>query len=117
MKPQETKRFLVFCEPCAYKKIVTEDELKTLPTIKRADIQGHINELDKQTRKIIKKPPIKKNMLTKCPKCGRGVIVKNLPPSYTSAFDQKDKVSKQTQEEEAWLARLKDGTPEKRKDD
>ena len=65
----QVKRFLLFCEPCAYKQIFESDEPDSLIMMKVSDIPGGVPVLDPKTNKAIVKPATKPNRKAKCPKC------------------------------------------------
>lgn len=72
-----TKKIL-FCEACGYKQLVNENELNLVP---RMDIQNGTKDLNKKK--------LKQNMMSKCPKCGRGVILKRLTEAYLKNENRK----------------------------
>ena len=52
MKMEKIKRFLVFCEPCSYKKIHTSDMPQGLTQIKVAAVPGKIPTLKNPNHKL-----------------------------------------------------------------
>ncbi len=104
-----SKPMLLFCEPCSYKQIIDDKaDLTDMPT---APVQKHIPVLDPKTNKTVPSKFEPQKRKVKCPKCGRGVYLKSLPPSYTSV------IKKRADEEEAKRLieerkkRIEDGLP------
>lgn len=64
------KQFLLFCEACGFKKIIeNEDEVnKILRVCIQKSIKSEVNA--------------EQPLMTKCSKCGRGVILKRLTKAY-----------------------------------
>lgn len=111
MKPEKTKRFLLFCEPCAYRKIFDTDKPEGLYLSKSSAVPLKTIKMgdDVDKSKSFKEQPIK----SKCPKCGRGVILKKLPQVYAKSYDEVDKRKQKEQEEYEKKKRIEDGTPKK----
>ena len=89
-------KLLLFCEPCAYKKIITEDDI--VKNIPRKEIPGVIPYMDLETKLIKEKKSINQSTMSKCPKCGRGVILKRLPEAYTKAQNEQQKLEHEEKE-------------------
>lgn len=105
------KRTMIFCEPCGFKKIIEPDEELNLTEIPTCPVPIDIPKLDPLTNKAKTKPAKVRNKKYKCPKCGRGVAVKELQAAYSSAFKKIDE-----EEEKARMAldkqkRIEDGKP------
>jgi len=88
--------FLLFCEPCAYKKIITEDIAHE--DIPRSKIPGGIPYKDLETKSIKEKKQISQPLMRKCPNCGRGVILKRLTEAYTKAQTEQEKLQHEEKE-------------------
>lgn len=160
-RQEKIKRFLVFCEPCAYKKIYLSDKPDGLTEIKTSPIPRHIPTLknpnhkmlpididqltsegwkqvdgDGKTSLIFEKSGTtkmlvphqngwcecalnlsvhKQNTKVKCPKCGRGVVVKKLPDVYSNSYDEIDRREQAAKEAQEKKKRIEDGTPPKLK--
>jgi predicted RNA-binding Zn-ribbon protein involved in translation (DUF1610 family) len=56
-------------------------------------------------------PGVRKNRMYKCPKCGRGVVLRELVTAYVSAFDQLDRRREQERIEKEKVKRIEDGKP------
>ena len=68
-------KYLIYCQICACKRLVTDDDIKDLSISKSSDIQAGIPKQDPLT----KKTEIPKNKLgkskVKCPNCGRVIFI------------------------------------------
>jgi predicted methyltransferase len=115
MKQEKTKRFLVFCEPCSYKKILNTDKPEDMVQIKVSPVPGGAPKLDPKTGKTITRPTTNQCNKVKCPKCGRGVVLKPLPDVYSKSYDEIDKREQKAKEEIEKKKRIEDGTPIKYK--
>ncbi len=113
MRQEKIKRFLVFCEPCAYKKIYSTDNPEDLIQIKVSPIPGGSPRLEKG--KTVERPAKKQLNKVKCPNCGRGVVMKPLPDVYSKSYDEIDKREQKAKEEAEKKKRIEDGTPTKYK--
>lgn len=127
---QRPKRMMLFCEPCGYKQILESNEFpKDLPEIKTCPVQTNIPVLDPKTNKTINVPTLdpKSNEVInkaarpqpkkyKCPKCGRGVRLKELLKPYAMALDKVDEEKEQQRLEADKKKRLADGLPDKKPD-
>jgi len=111
MRQEKIKRFLVFCEPCSYKKIYDTNSPEDLTQIKVSQVPGGTPRLEKG--KIVDRPTHKQLAKVKCPKCGRGVVLKPLPDVYSKSYDEIDKQEQQVREEAEKRKRIEDGTPHK----
>lgn len=122
---QPAKRMMLFCEPCGYKRILEAEELpKDLPEIKSCAVQTNIPTIDSVTNKAINVPvvdPKTKQLVNKserpqpkkfkCPKCGRGVRLKELLKPFATALEKVDKEKELQRLEADKQQRLKDGIP------
>ena len=110
MKKEQKKRKILFCEPCGYKEIVEVedigDEYQEIP-----DVPGGSPTLDPVTKKVVTKKGIRREKKKKCPKCGRGVFLKNLPAAYTKTIKSIEKREEKEKQESERLKRLEDGKP------
>ncbi len=113
---QSTKRKMIFCEPCSFKKIIEPGEDTGLVEIKTAAIPGGIPELDPLTNKVKNKPSTPALKKFKCPRCGRGVILKDLQQAYAKTLKQIDDKKEQDRIAKDKEERLKDGVPEVKND-
>lgn len=84
-------KFILFCEPCAYKKIITEELAKNYEEIPRSTVPGGYPYIDKETKSVKEKKATEQPVMSKCPNCGRGVVLKRLPETYTKARKEQDK--------------------------
>jgi DNA-directed RNA polymerase subunit M/transcription elongation factor TFIIS len=75
-KQKKIKRFIVYCEPCGFKKIVDEDSLNEFFINETTSVFGGAPFIDIITKKTKKKKNVKRNIQVRCPKCGRGVSTK-----------------------------------------
>jgi hypothetical protein len=88
------KRWIVFCEICSYKQIVEGEEFKV-----------DLHQI---------KTTIKDQIKLKCPKCGRGITVRNLPGAYSSTIKEIEEKQKKEHAERERKKRIEDGTPVQR---
>lgn len=118
MTNQPKRRKMLYCEPCSYKQIIEcEDEID-LFEIKSSDIQRNIPRLNPATKRPEEKPKFKQAKRYKCPKCGRGIVLKDLQGSYAMTYKQIDQRLEKERIEEDRRKRIEDGKPpEKVKDD
>lgn len=117
-KQTNNKRWIVYCEPCGYKQIVTEDLDVDLNEIPLADIPGGAPRLNLVTKKIVERKSVSRNKTYKCPKCGRGISSKTLPEVYTKTIKEREKLEEKEREKQEREQRIKDGLlPEKPKFD
>lgn len=108
------KRWMIFCEPCNFKKIVIEGDDIDLTSLPLADVPGGAPRLDPSTKKATDRKSKPRNKAFKCPHCGRGIISKVLPDVYAKTIkEREDKLEKDNYEQER-KQRIKDGLlPEK----
>lgn len=100
-------RFLLFCEPCSFKKVIIDEIAKNYEGLPRAAVPGGYPAWDEESKSIKARKTIQQPTMANCPKCGRGVILKRLPDTYTRARDEqarfhqeeKDKQKKWEQEQ------------------
>lgn len=112
----QPKRFLLFCEPCAFKQIFETDQPDTLTMMKVSDVPGGAPQLDPKTNKAVAKPVTKANPKAKCPKCGRGVVLKKLPDVYVKSFSEIDSRRQKEKDDFERAQRIKDGQPPQKPD-
>jgi hypothetical protein len=111
-KPKTIKKMMVFCEPCSFKMILENDQIpENLVEIKTSMIPGGIPELDSKTGKTKLKPQNKQNKRYKCPKCGRGLVTKELQGAYLTTIKQIEQKAEIQKMEEDRKKRLEDGKP------
>ncbi len=75
----KTKELLLFCEACGFKKITQQDNVELSS---RSNVQNGIKD------KTMDQPP-----MTKCPNCGRGVILKRLTEAYLKKNETKNQTT------------------------
>ena len=112
MRQQKSSRYFIYCEPCSYKKIYEEDS-NDLTQIKVSPIPGGCPKLEKG--KTVVKKSTKQLSKVKCPKCGRGVVLKPLPEVYAKSFADIEAKQQKAREEFERQKRIEDGTPLKPK--
>ncbi len=111
-KKQVISRWLLFCEPCSYKQIITADEPgEGLVEIKTSPVPTGIPAIDPQTKKIKTALPLPQPKKVKCPQCGRGVVIRKLPDVYANAFKAVDEITRKEQEALEKKKRIEDGKP------
>jgi len=112
-KPDNTKRWFLFCEPCAFKKIIKADDPADagLVEIPQAKIPGGVPVLDPKTKKAKDKPDLSRMKKFKCPQCGRGVMIKKLPEVYEKAYKEIDEEKRKKEQELEKQRRIEDGKP------
>lgn len=93
------------------------DKPEDMVAIKVSDVPGNIPQLDPVAGKTITKPNLKSLPKVKCPKCGRGVIIKKLPETYTKTFAEIDEKNRKEAELLDRKKRVEDGRPLKREQD
>lgn len=127
-KMEANKRWFITCDYCSYKKIFeSSDEgplvqnrpkdITGMVEIKTSPVPGGTPQLDPHTNKTIVKPEKPQPKKTKCPKCGRGVIIKKLPDVYVNMYKEIDENEKKSRVDAEKAQRLKDGQPIKRDKD
>lgn len=117
MDQQKTilKRTMIFCEPCSFKMILEKGCLpESLVEIKTSPIPGGIPQLDPKTGRAKQKPHTNQNKRYKCPKCGRGVVVKELQGAYSTTINQIEMKAQLQKHEEDRRQRIQDGKPPER---
>tara|TARA_Y100000034_G_scaffold104648_1_gene131350 strand:- start:11673 stop:11936 length:264 start_codon:yes stop_codon:yes gene_type:complete len=72
------KKYLVYCEPCGYKRITDGSDDEDLKKVPRSDVPGGAPEIDPITKTVKIKKSTKQPIMVKCPKCGRGIRVRKL---------------------------------------
>jgi hypothetical protein len=72
------KQYLVYCEPCSYKRITDGSDDEDLVKVLRSDVPGGAPQLDPHTKETVTKKSSKQPPMVKCPKCGRGIRVRKL---------------------------------------
>lgn len=111
-------RYYLFCEPCGFKGIIEKNEDHNLTPIPTAPIPGGAPKLDPVTKKTVVSKAIPQMPKFKCPKCGRGVSAKHVPPTIDKIFKQREDAAKQKErkkelEKEGFVNKALDGTDEK----
>lgn len=92
------KRVMLYCEPCGHKQIIEDLDNCKLVAVQRAQIQKHIPVLDEKTNKTVQSKYMDQPKMFKCPSCGRGAAVKELPGSYKGVFDKAEKEEQEKQD-------------------
>lgn len=109
-----TKRWMIFCEPCSFKKIIVEGVDTNMIKMSLADVPGGSPILDPVTKTVTERKAIPRNKAFKCPQCGRGVISKALPDVYVSAYKEREQQQEKENYERERQQRIEDGLlPEK----
>jgi len=116
-KRETVKRYLIFCEPCSFKKVVESDKPEDMVLIKRSPVPGGSPRLDAATKQIKGRPVQEPKTMCKCPQCGRGATLKDLPSVYKMTFEQLDEQARLREEELEKQRRLEDGRPHERRPD
>ena len=113
-KQEPTKRYLIFCEPCSYKRVLEDDNPDDLILIKRSSVPSGYPKIDPQSKKT-KVPKAKENTrMSKCPRCGRGAIIKSLPEVYKNTYKAIDDRNREEQQALERKKRIEDGKPHER---
>ena len=116
MNNSKVKRTMIFCEPCGYKSIIEpKQNPDELTEIVSAKIQAGIPQLE--GNKTVTKPFIERPKMYKCPKCGRGVRVKELLAPYAKAMSEIDQKKELDRLEADKLKRIEDGKPKEKPSD
>lgn len=111
-KRKVNKKMMIFCEPCSFKLIMEENQIpENLVEIKSCSVQGGIPEIDPKTGRIKTKKEINQSKKYKCPKCGRGTILKQLQGAYVSTIKQIESKEEAKKREEEYKQRIEDGKP------
>ena len=113
-KQQPNKRYLLFCEPCSFKKIIETNNPDDLVSIKRSSVPSGSPKLDPATKKTKVSKAKENTKMCKCPRCGRGAIIKNLPEVYKKTYKEIDDSKRKEQEAIERKKRLEDGKPHQR---
>lgn len=113
---KKNDRKMIFCEFCTYKLIVEPNATINLVEIKTSNIPGGIPELDEKTGKMKIKTMKSQNKKYKCPKCGRGVILKDIKGAYKKTFSSIEARKEKEKIEEDLKKRLEDGKPHEKPD-
>lgn len=112
----KAKRMMIFCEPCGHKQIIepkaNPEDLTEIPSTK---IQAGIPQLE--GNKTVTKPFIERPKMYKCPKCGRGVRIKELLTPYAKALSEIDQKRELERLEADKLKRIEDGKPKEKPTD
>ena len=91
-------KFILFCEPCGFKKLI-EDNPENYEKLPRLEIQSKIPYMDKEG-KVVSSKPLVQPIMSKCPKCGRGVILKKITDAYVKTEEKQNLLKeKQCQQE------------------
>lgn len=113
-KTSKIKRYLVFCEPCSFKKIVESDKPEDFFLIKRSAVPSGSPKIDPETKKIKVPKASSQPTMCKCPRCGRGATFKELPPVYAKTYEEIDAKKRKEQEAIERQKRIEDGQPHER---
>lgn len=68
------KRYLLFCEYCAYRRITDGSDASDLHEVKRAPLMTGVPKWNPIEQKTETTAPRKRKRLFKCPKCGRASL-------------------------------------------
>lgn len=117
-KQTNPKKFIVFCEPCSFKQIITSGEDVDLNSIPLSKVPGGAPKIDPVTKKTTEVKSTSRNKAFKCPKCGRGIVSKKLPEVYVKTIKDLEKKEEEKNDEQERQQRIRDGLlPEKPKFD
>jgi hypothetical protein len=86
-----TKRFILFCEPCGHKEVIKDVDGCDFTEVPRSSVQTNIPKLDTKSNKTVASKTNRQAKMFKCPCCGRGVVVKPIPASYTHVIEKREK--------------------------
>jgi DNA-directed RNA polymerase subunit RPC12/RpoP len=83
------RTYIIYCEPCGYKKVIDDLDNIGLTDVKTSTVQGRIPVLDKETKKTKTFSHITTIPKYKCPRCGRAVTLRkyNVPKSPEVKLD------------------------------
>jgi DNA-directed RNA polymerase subunit RPC12/RpoP len=112
-----TKRYMTYCEPCGFKRILETNKPEDMITIQTSAIPGGVPQLDPTTNKTILKESKPGPIKVKCPKCGRGVVLKELPEVYAKQYTAIDERKAKERRAADKQQRIQDGKPIKREKD
>jgi len=90
-KKQITRKYVLYCEPCNFKKILDKPEDEDLIEIKKSMVPGGYPKLDIESGETKNRENLKRSKQYKCPKCGRGVTIKRYNVPIGRKNDKKDK--------------------------
>lgn len=107
---QTSKRFSLFCEPCGFRTTIADIDKVELIEIKTTYIQGKLPTLVQD--KIVNKPNLNRPRKFKCPKCGRGITIKELQGSLSKAIIEKEQNDEKQRLATDKKKRIEDGQPE-----
>jgi len=85
------KLYIIYCEPCGFKKLTDGSDVSGLVPYKQSRIPGGSPYRDLATGKIVTPESRPNSKKFKCPKCGRVVTVRKVadPNNYTGrSFDE-----------------------------
>lgn len=103
---------IFFCEFCSFKTILNEDELcKNFVEIKLSPLQKKIPNLELKKEEKPKKNFKNQTKKFKCPKCGRGVVVKDLQGAYIKTVKEIEIKQEKDKQKADRQQRIEDGKP------
>lgn len=84
------RTYVVYCEPCGYKRLVEDPLHVGLPQIQTSKVPGRIPVLDPETKKTTVFDHITPMPKYRCPSCGRAVTLRksNIPKDKPNAPQQ-----------------------------
>lgn len=93
------RSYIIYCEPCGYKKPVPDPLNVGLVPYQKCSVQGRLPVYNKETKKTDTFDFVETMPKYKCPQCGRVVTLKkfNVPktPDYTPAEEPKNEPGNQ----------------------
>ena len=87
------KLYQLYCEICNWKRITDGSDIGDLFELKTSPIPAGIPKLDSETKKTTTKKPLARTKKFRCPKCGRGWMVR-LKKDEIEAVDLKKEEAK-----------------------
>ena len=87
----QLKLYLIYCEPCGFKKLTDGSDVSGLVPYKQSRIPGGSPYRDPATGQMVTPESRSNSKKFKCPKCGRVVTVRKVadPNNYTGrSFDE-----------------------------
>ena len=106
---------MIFCESCAFKQIIPKNpDDCDLVEIKTSAIPSGAPILDPRTGKAKERPQKTQAKKYKCPRCGRGVVAKEVQGAIAKAIKLRDAKTEAERQENDRKKRIQDGLPPER---
>ncbi len=84
------RTYIIYCEPCNYKKIIENPNEVGLIGVATSPVPGRIPILDPETNKTKTFDHVTTMPKYKCPNCGRAVILKKFNVPKGKSIDKSD---------------------------